>query len=325
MKKLLRPLLVLAALLLLLVSLAAGYVYYFLPDVGKAPELKVEITPERVERGRYLATSVAVCIDCHSTRDWSLFSGPPIAGTAGKGGEVFAREFGFPGTFYARNITPYALSQWTDGEIFRTITTGVSRKGNALFPIMPYGHYGKTDKEDIYSIIAYIRSLPAITHDVAVSQPDFPAGLLMNLAPVKPSFVSRPLRSDTVRYGEYMANMAACVECHSRESKGQVIAGTEFGGGREFRMPGGIVRSANLTNHATGLANMSREQFLQRFAVYKDSSYRSPKLRPTDFNSPMPWTMYAGMTPEDLSAIYAYLRTVQPINNTVEKFTAKRE
>ncbi|MCA6457389.1 MAG: cytochrome C, partial [Chitinophagaceae bacterium] len=79
------------------------------------------------------------------------------------------------------------------------------------------------------------------------------------------------------------------------------------------------------TNHDTGLANMSREQFLQRFAVYKDSSYRSPKLRPTDFNSPMPWTMYAGMTPEDLSAIYAYLRTVQPIDNTVEKFTAKRE
>jgi len=36
----------------------------------------------------------------------------------------------------------------------------------------------------------------------------------------------------------------------------------------------------------------------------------------------MPWTMYAGMTEEDLGAIYEYLRTVKPVNNVVEKFTA---
>ncbi|MGH9176360.1 MAG: hypothetical protein ACRD1H_18470 [Vicinamibacterales bacterium] len=39
---------------------------------------------------------------------------------------------GVPGDFYARNITPTALAQWTDGEIARAITTGVNKHGEAL-------------------------------------------------------------------------------------------------------------------------------------------------------------------------------------------------
>jgi hypothetical protein len=41
-------------------------------------------------------------------------------------------------------------------------------------------------------------------------------------------------------------------------------------------------------------------------------------------NTPMPWLMYSGMTEEDLGAIYDYLRTVPPIENTVEKFPAQK-
>ena len=33
----------------------------------------------------------------------------------------------------------------------------------------------------------------------------------------------------------------------------------------------------------------------------------------------MPWTTFAGMTEKDLSAIYAYLTTIKPIENKVEK------
>jgi hypothetical protein len=118
--------------------------------------------------------------------------------------------------------------------------------------------------------------------------------------------------------------MASCVECHSKVKNGEVIKGTEFGGGREFAFPGGIARSLNITSHSTGIAAMTREQFLARFTQYKDSSYRSPKLLPTDFNSPMPWTMYAGMKTSDLSAIYLFLRSVKPQDNKVEKFTARK-
>jgi len=43
---------------------------------------------------------------------------------------------GFPGDFYTSNLTPVSLASWTDGEIFREITTGVSKDGHALFPMM---------------------------------------------------------------------------------------------------------------------------------------------------------------------------------------------
>lgn len=324
MKKAFKVLLWLVSGLVVIVAVAASYVSFFLPNVGKAPEIKVEITPDRVARGKYIANSVAVCIDCHSRRDWSKFSGPLTEGTEGRGGEKFAREYGFPGTFYSRNITSYKLKDWTDGEVFRAITSGVSRDGSALFPLMPYSHYGKLDKEDVYSIIAYLRSLPEQKYDVPKSKADFPVSLLMNLSPAKPAFVTKPAESDSVKYGAYLVNMASCVECHSKVDKGTVIPGTEFGGGREFEMPAGTVRSLNITMHATGIAYLSREQFIHKFTAYADSSYRSPQMAPTDFNSIMPWRMYGTMKPSDLSAIYTYLKTLKPIENKVERFTARK-
>ncbi len=118
------------------------YIKTMLPSVGEPPELKVSMASENIVRGQYLANHVTVCIDCHSTRDWSKFAGPPIIGTEGKGGEVFDQSLGFPGKYVANNITPYHLKDWTDGEIFRAITTGVSKDGRALFPIMPYHNFG---------------------------------------------------------------------------------------------------------------------------------------------------------------------------------------
>jgi len=324
MKKLLKALLFILVIVLVLVGGAAGYVYFFMPNVGSAPEVKIELTPQRVERGKYLAEHVALCVDCHSTRDWSQFSGPMKDSTDGMGGEVFAKEFGFPGVFYARNITPYAIGKWTDGELLRAVTSGVSKDGSALFPLMPYLHYGASDQEDVYSILAYIRSLPAIKNDVPRSKPDFPVNILLHLSPAKPVFVARPQESDTLKYGQYLVNMASCMDCHTKEKRGDLIKGTEYGGGREFQLPGGTVRSANITAHSSGIEAWSREQFIARFKMYTDSAYSSPKLQPTDFNTPMPWTMYGGMKETDLAAIYAYLRTVKPLDNKVEKFTPKK-
>jgi hypothetical protein len=38
-----------------------------------------------------------------------------------------------------------------------------------------------------------------------------------------------------------------------------------------------------------------------------------------EFNTVMPWTMYSGMTDEDLSAISEYLRMAPPVKNVVER------
>lgn len=60
---------------------------------------------------------------------------------------------------------------------------------------------------------------------------------------------------------------------------------------------------------------------MARFQAMKAESVRMQPLTPGSFNTEMPWTTYAGMTAEDLGAIYDHLRTVPARANTVEKFT----
>ncbi|CAG4995443.1 Alcohol dehydrogenase (quinone), cytochrome c subunit [Dyadobacter sp. CECT 9275] len=321
MKKALKITGFIIALLLLIVAGAVAYVKLALPDTGPVQEITIERTPQRLERGEYLANHVTVCMDCHSTREWNLFAGPVKPGDMGGGGEKFGPEMGFPGTFYARNITPYALGDWTDGEIFRAVTTGVSKDGSALFPVMPYHAFGQMDTEDVYSIIAYIRSLKPVKNDVPKGAPDFPVSILINTMPAKGNPMKMPSKSDQIAYGKYLVTSASCVDCHSKTDKGNKIPGTEFGGGMDFRMPGGITRSANITPDAeTGIGKWSEEAFVKRFKVFADSGYVPHAVGPNEMNSPMPWNMYAGMEEDDLKAIYAYLKTLAPIKNDVVKF-----
>ncbi|MGV8946543.1 MAG: c-type cytochrome [Lutibacter sp.] len=262
-------------------------------------------------------------MDCHSMRDWSRFSGPPVEGTLGMGGDVFDQKFGFPGKYYSKNITPEGISRYTDGELFRVITTGVSKEGEAMFPVMPYHYYGQMDEEDIISIIAYIRTLKPIKNEVPKSSSDFPMNFIINTIPHKANFTKLPAKTDIMNYGKYLTNAAGCIECHTKFEKGSLVAGTEFGGGREFPFPNGsIVRSNNISpDKETGIGKWTDEEFIDLFRIRSDSATFNTKLKPEDFNSMMPWTMYGKMTEEDLRAIFAYLKTVRPIKNTVEKFT----
>jgi len=310
-------------ILVLVVAGVMSYVKLALPNVGSAPEMKVELTPERIARGEYLANHVTICIDCHSHRDWTRFSGPPTKGTMGMGGDVFDQKFGFPGTYYARNITPEGISRYTDGELFRVITTGVDKNGRAIFPVMPYHNYGQMDEEDIKSIIAYIRTLKPIKNQVPESSSDFPMNFIINMLPQKASLTKMPPETDVVNYGKYLVTSAACIDCHTQFSKGNFVTGTEFAGGREFPFPDGSkVRSGNITpDLETGIGKWDEDSFIRMFRSRSDSVVLTTKLKPGDFNSIMPWTMYGRMHESDLKAIYAYLRTLKPIRNLVVKYT----
>jgi mono/diheme cytochrome c family protein len=321
MRKVLKVAAWIIGIIIILAGAGLAYLKFGKPNVGKAPNITLVATPERIEHGKYLANHVAVCIDCHSTRDWTKYSGPPMAGTFGKGGDKFPREFGFPGNFYARNITPYGIKNWTDGEVFRTVTTGVTKDGEPLFPIMPYHYYGSADTSDIYDIIAYIRTLPAIENNPPKSEPDFPFSLIERTIPHPASPKKRPSPDDSIAYGGYLVNMAGCIECHTQaDDKAQLIAGTEFGGGREFPLPSNVVRSANITPDATGIGSWDRKRFIDRFKQYLKPDGVAAVSK-TDNNTIMPWTMYAGMTEADLSCIYQYLRTNKPIENQVKHFS----
>lgn len=317
---------ILTVLLIIVVIVAgvASYVKFALPKVGAPEQLHIATTPERVSHGDYLANHVTLCMDCHSTRDWSRFSGPMEAGTNGKGGEKFDQKMGFPGVFYSKNITPANLKDWTDGQIFRAITTGVDKDGNALFPVMPYHYYGKMDKEDIYDIIAYIRTLAPIENKTPDHSIDFPMNFIINTIPAKASFVQKPPKSDTLKYGAYMVNATACMECHTQVDKGQVIPSLAFSGGRLFEMANGKVYSANITpDKTTGIGSWTADQFVTRFKTYSNPA-NVTKLSKSDINTIMPWTMFAGMDTSDLRSIYAYLQTVKPIKNDVVHFVANK-
>lgn len=308
------------------VLLVAGFLTYVkvaLPDVGDAEEITIGYTPERIERGKYLAHAVNVCMDCHSTRDWSKFSGPLIEGTLGKGGDRFDQTVGMPGIYYAKNITPAGISRYSDGELFRLITTGVTKEGKAMFPLMPYTYYGRMDREDLYSVIAYVRSIPPIENAVPDSEHDFPMSFIVNTIPQKQELQTKPDPSDKVAYGAYMTNASGCKECHTRVENGMIIPELKYSGGRDFMMPdGSVIRSSNITpDKETGIGSWSEEFFIRRFKIYADSAAANAPVRPGEFNSIMPWTMYAGMTEEDLGAIYAFLQTMTPMTNVVEKFT----
>ncbi|MCE7053417.1 cytochrome c [Algoriphagus sp. AGSA1] len=324
MKKAFKILSYLAIALVLLVIIGIAFVSFTYPRVKSAPDLTIDKTPDRVARGAYLANHVTVCVDCHSTRDFSLFSGPIVPGTIGSGGDVFDHSMGFPGIFYAKNITPAGISDYTDGELFRLITTGVTNEGRAMFPLMPYSYYGKMDPEDIYDIIAYVRSLEPVENEVPESKADFPVNIILKTIPKDGSPVDKPVKSDLIAYGKYLTNAASCAECHTPiNQQGVILPDKLYSGGREFAFPdGSVVRSSNITQDTeSGIGTWTEGMFVRKFKQYLDSAYQLPKVAPGEYNSIMPWMMYAGMEEHDLKAIYTYLKTIEPIPNSVVKFS----
>lgn len=109
-----------------------------------------------VKRGFYLA-SIGHCFECHTPME--------------KGRRLFENRFGsggfrFTGPFgesFARNITSHpekGIGGWTDEEIKRAITKGVSRDGTKLKPPMAYAWYDRMSDSDLSAIVAYLRTVP---------------------------------------------------------------------------------------------------------------------------------------------------------------------
>jgi len=300
---------------------AVSYVSLALPNVGEPEKITINATPEVIARGKYLGTHVVVCIDCHSKRDWTKFAAPMDTTTLGGGGELFDASVGFPGEVHVPNITPYGIGTWSDGELLRAITCGVRKNGNAIFPIMPWPYYSKLDRSDLYAVMTYIRSLKPIKSNYAPTKLDFPLNIIVHTMPKKAEFGTRPEPKDTVKYGAYLVNACACRECHSQDNKGTLVAGLEFAGGRPFKIDGSTVRSANITqDKETGIGTWTKEAFIARFKAFSDSKTAST-VKHGDFQTIMPWYAYSGMTESDLSAIYAYIKTIKPIKNPVTHFT----
>lgn len=126
------------------------------PPVASVPNPP---TDDPVARGAYLAGPIGHCMDCHTPmtgnghRDWAR---------RGAGGQPFPGPWGVS---VARNITPHrenGIGAWTDAQIIRAVTEGVSADGRPMFPPMGYGYYARMTPADLADLVAYLRSLPAL-------------------------------------------------------------------------------------------------------------------------------------------------------------------
>ena len=269
-----------------------------------------ESTPERLERGRYLTTSVSLCLACHSEIDWSSFT--ITSGTEGSGRSLADEGLPF---LAAPNITPdkeTGAGRWTDDMLARAIREGIGNDGRALFPMMPYHQYKYMADEDLAATVVYLRSLPPVRKQLPPSEIPFPVNRFINEVPEPVTDpVPPPDKNDQVAYGDYLVRIGVCRDCHTpADAQGQAIPGMEFGGGFPLISPLGEVASGNITTAPSGIPYYTEELFIE---MMRTGMVRSRKLH--DY---MPWRMYGKQTDEDLKAMFAYLKTLPPVDHRVD-------
>ena len=145
-----------------------------------------------------------------------------------------------------------------------------------------------------------------------------------------------------VARGEYLVTVGGCDDCHtpkvfgangpdldkSRRLSGHpagdklppvpsgIIGPQQWGAVTNNHLtawvgPWGVSFAANLTPDASGLGGWTPENFIRAIRTGKHAGSGRPIL------PPMPWMNYAQMTDDDLRAVFAFLKSLPPIANTV--------
>jgi mono/diheme cytochrome c family protein len=264
-----------------------------LAAVGAASAASADVS---VERGEYLVRGPAGCGNCHTPMGPDGFiMEQELAGRLVEDSPAF--------TAYGANLTPAGeIAGWSDAELARAIREGIRPDGTLIGPPMPFSMYKGLGDDDLMSIVAFLRTLPAVENEVPASVYNIP--LPPAYGPPVES-VTAPERGVTVEYGAYLAGpVAHCMECHTPMGPQGPMLETDLGrGGFEFHGPWGTSVAANVTNHEDGLAGYTDDQIKTMITkgVHSDGSPMLP---------PMPYGYLAQMTPGDLDAIVLYLRSL---------------
>jgi mono/diheme cytochrome c family protein len=329
-----RVLKVIGGALALAVLIAIGGVTWLVlrkPAARPASTEVIERTAARLRRGEYVVVHVSDCFGCHSEPRVDLYGAPPRVGTLGQGGFVFDKDYGVPGLLCAQNITPdpvNGIGNWTDGEVMRAFREGVDRNGDALFPMMPYRYYHSMSDDDARAVVAFLRSLPPVTHAVPVKKIDFPVNLLVKGVPqpLEGPVLTPDDAKDHLGYGRYLVTVAGCRECHTaHDDHGNLLPGRDYAGGWEMKMPAAEgpptrVVSANITPDPDAFfGKKSRQEWTDLVHSFAIVAEAPPKCA-RGSNTFMPWIAFSGMTDQDLAAIYDFMKTVPPVKNEVEPF-----
>ena len=301
------------ALVGVLVLAAGAYALYVqITGIPKYPpgkiELKVEVTPERVARGKKFAT--LLCATCHMN--------PTTRQLTGKQMIDAPAEFG---TIFSKNITRHpqkGIGAWTAGELAYLLRTGVRRDGQYLPPYMV--KLPHLSDEDLFSIIAFLRSDDPLVQAADVDPPGVTKATFLTVfraLPYPPEKIVAPAITDQAAFGRYLVAGLDCFACHSADFKTMNVFEPEksqgyLGGGNLLNdLHGGQLRSANLTaDEETGIGKWSEGDFRRALKA---------GFRPDNKVVRYPMVPMPELTDEEVNAIYAYLRTVPKIHNAVQR------
>jgi cytochrome c553 len=306
-------------------------------------------TAAQVARGQYLVDHVAACGDCHTPRLMTgapdmtrylagvdCFIGVPMGSSGGDGGaEAGASDAGAgdggamgpPGCLNSRNLTndPTGLKNRTDDQIRTMFQKGTRPNGAFLHPFMPYWIFANMNDDDANAIVAYLRTVPAVEHQVAVNEP--PWNNVMAAVPaLDPTTIpAAPAGNTSAENGRYLAGLVgACIDCHTPTMGGDPNAPMDrsrfFQGSRAFPaaelgLPSppfpAVIYSQNLTPDVTGTQSYTVDNIVN---ILKNGLDRDGgKVCP-----PMPAGMMAafgGLTDSDARDIATYVKSLPPVSN----------
>ncbi len=277
-------------------------------------KLEVDVTPERVARGRRSAQML--CVACHLDTNTGRLSGHRMPD--------LPSQFGVAVSANITQDEDTGIGAWTDGVIAYLLRTGVTRDGRYTPPWMV--KLPNLADEDLKDIIAFLRSddplVQAVRGKPAPSEPSFFTKFLCRVAfnplpwPAQP--IPRPDANDPVAVGRYLVDAhAQCFACHSvdfaknDDLRPERSAGYLGGGNPMPDMLGRKVVTSNITFHAeTGLGKWSEDEFVRalRFGVRPDRTVLVYPMVP-----------YPELADGEARAIYAYLRTAPQIDNAVAR------
>lgn len=199
-------------------------------------------------------------------------------------------------------------AEFTTEDYVRAIRHGIDREGKPIFMTAVPSTAHLSD-EDLASIIAYLKTVPPVDHQLdgryftPLARILLAAGVLGKLPAEEVSHevhVTAPERGVNVEYGKYIVDTNDCRICH----------GPELNGG-PFPDPTITKISLNLTPGGE-VGSWSEEDFINTIRTGT-----TPSGHPLDPEF-MPWPDYALFYDDELKAIYAYLQSLPKLQQYTE-------
>jgi mono/diheme cytochrome c family protein len=173
------------------------------------------------------------------------------------GGLALASPYG---TFRVPNISTDkvdGIGSWQTRDLANALLSGVSPAGKHYYPSFPYSSYAKMTFEDVGDLMAFLRTLPAVSGKVPPHDLALPfrirrfVGFWKFLYFDREPIASDPDRGDSWNRGRYLVEAVAhCAECHSsRDLLGGIKPQTRFAGGVD---PEGVGYFPNITPSRIG-------------------------------------------------------------------------